>query len=70
MSLDDAVRKAWFTPEEAAIYTGFSAKTLARAVQAGELRNYQRVRGGRIRYHRDHLDAWVRGEPPDPHLDP
>lgn len=58
-----AMLKAWFSSAEAAVYTGYSPRTIEHAVQHGQLRSAQRVPRGPRRFHRDDLDAWVRGEP-------
>lgn len=60
----DPTLKAWFTTTEASRYTGASVSTLERGVAAGELPFSQRQARGTRRFHRDDLDAWVRGELP------
>lgn len=50
----------WLTPEQAADVSGFSTKTIYRALWAGELVAAKRRRRWRIRSAA--LDAWVDGE--------
>lgn len=62
----DPTRKSWFTTAEAADYTGYSVSSLERAVASGELEFSQRRPRGPRRFHRNDLDAFVRGEPAAP----
>jgi excisionase family DNA binding protein len=51
---------SWLTYEEAEEYTGVERTTIWRAMRTGKLRA---GRAGRaVRFHRDDLDAWLRGE--------
>lgn len=62
MSVDPTF-KAWFTTAEAAQYTGYSVRSIEQAVATGVLKSAQRAVRGPRRFHRDDLDAFVRGEP-------
>lgn len=53
--------RVWFDTAQAAVYTGWSRKTVVRALQSGQLRGTQHGKGGRWRIHRDWLDEWVGG---------
>lgn len=55
--------RVWFDTAQAATYTGWSVKTVMRALQSGELRGQQRGAGCRWRIHRDWLDEWMAGAP-------
>lgn len=46
----------------AAIYTGFSVKTLAMHASKGTGPKFQKI-GGRVFYRREDLDEWVRSFP-------
>lgn len=55
----------WLSVAEAARYTKSAPDTVRRAAQREELRGVQRTAPkGRWRFHRQDLDAWVRGERP------
>lgn len=54
--------RVWFTPQQAGEYTGWSAKTIHRALRDGSLKGTQHTTGGRWRIHIEDLDAWQRGE--------
>lgn len=56
--------KVWFDTDAAATYTSSRRNEIREAAESGELRGYQRVRRGKWRFHREDLDAWVRGEAP------
>jgi predicted DNA-binding transcriptional regulator AlpA len=47
----------------AALYTGFSVKTLAMHATAGTGPKFQKI-GGRVFYRRGDLDAWLASFPP------
>lgn len=49
--------KAWYTQNEAEVYTGSSQFTMYNARKAGELKASKCNRS--LRYHRDDLDAWL-----------
>lgn len=54
----------WLTYEEAERYTGVERTSIWRAMRAGKLRA---GRAGRaVRFHREDLDRWLRGEHPEP----
>jgi excisionase family DNA binding protein len=53
--------RIWFDTAQAAEYTGFSTKTIVRALRAEKLRGQQLAERGRWRMHRDWLDAWLNG---------
>jgi len=44
--------------QNAALYTGFSVKTLAMHATAGTGPRFQKI-GGRVFYRREDLDAWL-----------
>lgn len=44
--------------QNAALYTGFSVKTLAMHASAGTGPKFQKI-GGRVFYRRDELDEWL-----------
>lgn len=44
--------------KNAALYTGFSVKTLAMHASAGTGPKFQKI-GGRVFYRRDDLDGWL-----------
>jgi excisionase family DNA binding protein len=50
----------WMSPEQAAAVSGFSTKTIYRALWCGELRASKRRRRWRIRH--DVLVDWIDGE--------
>lgn len=54
--------RVWFDTAQAAEYTGWSQKTVVRALRAGELKGEQRGKGRHWRMHKDWLDAWNAGE--------
>lgn len=54
--------RIWFDTKQAAEYTGWSAKTVVRALRDGTLKGHQTSAGHRWRIHRSDLDAWLRGE--------
>jgi excisionase family DNA binding protein len=55
------VERVWLTIDEASQRCGVSKPTLYAAARDGELRGYQRGKGGTWRVHVDDLDAWMRG---------
>lgn len=61
MSTHDLNERIWHNTASAAEYTGYSATTVLRALEAGELAGHQRSKRARWRIHRDDLDAWLRG---------
>lgn len=62
--MTSTVEKVWFSVEEAAIRTGIGRTDIYLALQAGELRGYQRHgRKSRWRINVEDLDAWMRGAP-------
>lgn len=52
----------WFDMADAPGYARASKAALKNAVASGELHGEQRVVGGKWRFHRSCLDAWVKGE--------
>lgn len=58
------IERVWFDTKSAADYLGLSEDWVRELAQAGELRGHQRVKGGRWRFHRDWLDAYMTGEAP------
>lgn len=54
-------RRVWLNTQQAADYSGYSAKTIRRALETGELVGRQRTAGGRWRVHVDAVDAWLGG---------
>lgn len=66
----DITDRVWFSANEAADYTGMTAKTLRRALLDGRLRGVRPAprtpgaRPGRPRFRREWLDAFVAGETP------
>jgi excisionase family DNA binding protein len=50
--------REYLDKEEAAAVVGLASKTIERAILRGELRAYKPR--GRVRIHRDDLDAWIR----------
>lgn len=62
MTTDTLADRIWFNTAQAAVYTGWSVKTVVRALQAEELKGQQRGTGRRWRIHRDWLDSWMAGE--------
>lgn len=61
MSTSTLTDRIWFDTVQAAQYTGWSTKTVVRALRSGDLRGQQRSAGCRWRMHRDWLDAWMAG---------
>lgn len=53
--------RIWLTTAQAVEHTGYHVQTIRRAAESGELHGSQRKAGGRWRFHRDCLDAWVSG---------
>ena len=51
----------WLTVQEAAWLARCSCNTVRHALESGELRGYQRRKGGRWHIHREDVDAWMRG---------
>ena len=51
----------WLKVQEAAWLARDSCNTIRHALESGELRGYQRKKGGRWRIHRNDLDAWMKG---------
>jgi excisionase family DNA binding protein len=60
VSHPDSDRRVWFDTRQAAERCGVHRETLLVALQTGDLRGTQRVKGGRWRLHLDDLDAWLR----------
>lgn len=61
MEQDDllAIGSPWLTPPDAARYVGVALGTMRNWTSGGRI---PYVRRGRVvRYHRDELDAWLRG---------
>jgi hypothetical protein len=52
--------RVWLTYPETEAYTNYHATTIWRAVKRGELRQGGLPRSPR--FHRDDLDAWMRGD--------
>ncbi|EFQ84688.1 DNA binding domain, excisionase family [Aeromicrobium marinum DSM 15272] len=61
-AMDAFEGRTWFSTAQAAQHSGWSSKTVLRALRDGTLAGSQRMAGGRWRIHRDDLDAWLRGE--------
>jgi len=57
---EDKVMKPWMDSKEVAAYTGLAVATIYSKTSRGEMPAH---RIGRLpRYHRDEIDAWIRGE--------
>ena len=54
----------WHTLAETAAYAKAGESTVRYAAQAGELRGYQRVKGGHWRFLFSDVDRWLVGLPP------
>lgn len=55
--------RIWFDAKQVAEYVGVHHQTVLYAVWGGELHGYQRkAPRGRWRFHRDCVDAWMKGE--------
>lgn len=57
------VEQQYFGPGEAATYLGFSTQHLANLRLQGRGPRFFRPNGGHVRYAREDLDAWARGNP-------
>lgn len=57
----DLEGRVWFNPDQAAVYSGWSRRTVLRALRAGELKGAQLKERGHWRIHRDALDEWLGG---------
>lgn len=57
-----ATESPWMFAKEAAAHARCHYKTVLRAHRAGKLRGVQNCPGGKLRFHRDDVDAWMRGE--------
>lgn len=60
------VEKRWMTTKEAAYYTGYSEKYLAKLRETGNIGKrisppYFRMSSGTVRYAKNELDAWILG---------
>lgn len=53
---------AWLAYNDAATYVGLSRKTLERAVTANTVPYSRDPVTGRVRFHTDELDDWMRGK--------
>jgi excisionase family DNA binding protein len=58
----DVASRIWYDTKQAGQYSGWSSKTVVRALRDGSLKGHQTSAGHRWRIHRDDLDAWLRGE--------
>lgn len=56
----------WMTVAEVRTYSRQGRREVLDALNDGSLRGHQRKRGGRWTVHRDDVDAWLRGEQPEP----
>lgn len=59
------IQPEWLSPEAAAVYTNFPVKSLEQMRRHGEGATYSKV-GGRIRYRRSDLDAWLASHAVEP----
>jgi hypothetical protein len=69
LDVEDAVRRVldthrspWHSTESAAAYIGCEAGTLKTWRTRGEGPRYHLINGKSVRYHRDDLDSFIRGE--------
>lgn len=53
---------AWLAYNDAAAYTGLSRKTLERAVAVNAVPYSRDPLTGRVRFHTEALDDWMRGK--------
>jgi excisionase family DNA binding protein len=58
----DLDRRIWHTVQTAAIYTGYSERTVLDALRDGTLVGAQRKDRGHWRIHITALDAWMEGK--------
>lgn len=56
----------WMTVAEVKDYGRIGRSDILAALNDGSLRGHQVKAGGRWRVHRDDVDAWLRGEQPEP----
>ena len=66
MAAIQSIQPGWFSLKGAAQYTGFSAKSISRAIKAGKLAAREvQVTGTQPqkRIRRADLDAWIEGGP-------
>jgi len=57
--------KRYYSSTEAAQYLGLSRSHMSNMRLKGNGPNYYKLESGGIRYDRDDLDAWVKGEQTD-----
>ena len=55
--------KTWMSAQEVADYSGLSISTIYSKTSRGEVPVHRGC--GKPRYHKDEIDAWMRGENPD-----
>jgi excisionase family DNA binding protein len=56
------IGKVWLSPVEIGEMTGVSRTEIYLALQTGDLKGHQRIKGGAWRVHLDAVNAWMRGE--------
>ena len=69
MATKSTIEPGWFSLEGAGLYTGFSARSIKRAILDGKLPAKEVKVTGTVpqkRVKREHLDAWIEGRPMEP----
>lgn len=61
-----AIETPWMTVREVQAYSRQGRREVLDALGDGSLRGHQRKPGGKWTVHRDDVDAWLRGDQPEP----
>lgn len=56
------IESPWMTTNETAAYARCHVNTVNKAARSGELRGSQTGRSGKWLFHREAVDAWIKGE--------